>query len=60
MKVTVEGTAREFLDLADVLEAIRNPVYAVRVRENQNASARDVGDVQTRDDVPNRFREEGV
>lgn len=56
MKVTVEGTAEELLDLVELLALGKG----CRSSKNTNTARRDVRDLQARDDVPNRFREEGV
>ena len=48
MKVTIKGTTEELLDLAQLL---------VWGRGYRNTAQRDV---RARDDIPNRYREEGV
>ena len=60
MKVTIEGTAEELLDLVEIIAYGRDSLRAIRVPKNTDTSRRDVGVVQTGDDVPNRYREEGV
>lgn len=60
MKVTVEGTAEELLDLAELLTLGRTSRRAIEVPKHTNASARDVRAIRARDEMPNRFREEGV
>lgn len=55
MKVTVEGTAEELLDLAELLAMGRDTRRSIEVPKNI-----DRGTIRARDDVPNRFREEGV
>lgn len=57
MKVTVEGTAEELLELFTVG---RTSCHSFRVPENTNLSSRDVRTFKERDEMPNRFREEGV
>lgn len=54
MKVTIEGTTEEIIALSDLLGYGKISCYTVR------DPARDDGKIQTGDDVPNRFREEGV
>lgn len=60
MKVTIEGTAQEFVDMAELITYGRSYRNSLGVPEDPDASQRDVQYVQARDDVPNRFREEGV
>lgn len=55
MKVTVEGTTGELLYLAELLATGRDARRTIEVPKNT-----DRGTIPARDDVPNRFREEGV
>lgn len=60
MKVTIEGTAEELLNLAGLLVSGRATHRSIGAPKNTDASQRDVRDLQTGDAVPNRYREEGV
>lgn len=60
MKVIVEGTSGEFLDLAELITYGRTYRSSLTAPKNPNTSRRDVRDFQARDDVPNRYREEGA
>ena len=57
MKVTIEGTAEEILDLNELLALGRDSHRFQRRSKNINSTAREI---PPGDDVPNRFREEGV
>lgn len=60
MKVSLEGTNEEFLDMAELLTLGRTARRATEVPKNKNAARIGVRRIQGNDDVPNRFREEGV
>lgn len=60
MKVTIEGTTEEMLEVAKLLTIGRTSRHAFEVPKNTDTTRRDVGDIQARDNIPNRFREEGV
>jgi hypothetical protein len=60
MKVCIECATTELLDFVELLAYDRGYRHAVGAPKNTSTSRRDVGDLQTGDDVPNRFREEGV
>lgn len=60
MKVTIEGIPQELFDMAELLGYGRSTCRAAEVPKNRNTASRDVRAFQAGDDVPNRFREEGV
>ena len=60
MKVTVEGTTEEFLEMAELIAYGRAYQHSRGTYKYTDTTTRNVGDVQAGDDVPNRFREEGV
>lgn len=55
MKVTVEGTAEEMLEVAELIAYGRAYRSSLRGPKDRDTTTRNVGD-----DIPNRFREEGV
>lgn len=55
MKVTIEGTAEEMFEVAELIVYGRASRDSVRGPKDRDTPTRNVGD-----DVPNRFREEGV
>lgn len=57
MKVTVDGTVEEILNLVNLIQP---SLYSVRVPENTDSTPRAGRTFQARDDVPDRDREEGV
>ena len=57
MKVTIKGTTEELLDLAQLLVWGRGYRDFKEASKNTNTARQDV---RARDDVPNRFREEGA
>lgn len=61
MKVSLEGTSEEILVLAGLLGCNRVSLHSIGDSTSTDSATRDVRSVQTNDDdVPNRFREEGV
>lgn len=60
MKVSLEGTTEEFLGMAELLAIGRATRRATGVPNDKYAAPSDVRRVQANDDVPDRFREEGV
>ena len=55
MKVTIEGTTEDILDLTELLAIDRDARRTIEVTRNIVR-----GTIPPRDNVPNRFREEGV
>lgn len=58
MKVCIECTASELEQLAETLAA--GMAYKDEIKARADLSAKVVRDLDTGDDIPNRFREEGV
>lgn len=59
MKVSLEGTTEEILVLAGILGCSRVSFSSIGVSDRPNVSSQNT-DRPGLDDVPNRYREEGV